>query len=317
MLKRLTAVIMALAMLAAVSACSAKDGPKTDDGQNPSVPDADTSASDAAEPSLRLTADELPVIDGALALAPFYEAVTAELLGVDIEQARTMVLCSNTPDAYKNLTEGKVDMIFCAMPSAEQVAAAKEAGVEFEYHTILNGGFVFFVNKDNPIDSLTQDQLKAIYRGEITNWSQLGGEDAEMIPYQRNEGSGSQTGLYRFLLPKSEVMEAPSELAIGDMGGIVDAVAHYDNAKGAIGYSYYYYVSSMHYTDKIKLLGVDGVVPSDETISNGTYPMINQSQIVIRSDTPEDSVVRKIIAWVQSEEGARIAEENGYVANRM
>ena len=301
--KKLLCLALSLLTAITVTACGANE-------------DKTSSASDEAA-SLTLTKEELPIIDGALALAPYYEAMTAKLLNVDIEEARTLVLCSNTPSAYQNLTEGKVDMIFCAMPSDEQVKTAKDAGVTFEYHTILNGGFVFFVNKDNPVKSLTKKQLQDIYRGKITNWKQLGGDDVEIIPYQRNEGSGSQTGLYRFLLPKKEVMKAPSELAIGEMGEIVDAVANYDNAAGAIGYSYYYYVSSMHYTDQIKLLGVDGVVPSDETISDGSYPMINQSQIVIRDDTPEDSVERKIIAWCQSEEGAKLAEENGYVANRM
>lgn len=305
-MKKTTRQILCLALSLLIAVSLTACGGKKDN----------VTSSDAA-PSLTLTKEELPIIDGALALAPYYEAMTAKLLNIDIEEARTLVLCSNTPSAYQNLTDGKVDMIFCAMPSEEQVATAKEAGVTFEYYTILNGGFVFFVNKDNPVKSLTKEQLQGIYRGEITNWKELGGDDLEIIPYQRNEGSGSQTGLYRFLLPKSEVMTAPTELAIGEMGEIIDAVAHYDNAKGAIGYSYYYYVSSMHYTDQIKLLGVDGVVPSDETISDGSYPMINQSQIVIRDDTPEDSVVRKIIAWVQSEEGAKLAEENGYVANRM
>ncbi len=302
--KRILCLALALLMVVSITACGGDDN-----AANSSAPD------EAA--SLTLTKEELPVIDGALALAPYYEAMTAKLLGIDVEEARTLVLCSNTPAAYQNLTDKKVDMIFCAMPSDEQVETAKQAGVTFEYHTILNGGFVFFVNKDNPVKSLTKKQLQDIYRGKIKNWKELGGDDVEIIPYQRNEGSGSQTGLYRFLLPKSAVMKAPTELAIGDMGDIVDAVAHYDNAKGAIGYSYYYYVSSMHYTDQIKLLGVDGVIPSDETISDGSYPMINQSQIVIRDDTPEDSVVRKIIAWCQSEEGAKLAEENGYVANRM
>lgn len=308
MRKKIICLALALLMTVSVTACQNNEGNNAAEKNNSGT---------QTEPSLKLTEEELPIIDGALALAPYYEAMTARLLGVDIEEARKLVLCSNTPSAYQNLTDGTVDMIFCAMPSDEQVETAKKAGVEFEYHTILNGGFVFFVNKDNPVDSLTKEQLQGIYKGEITNWSQVGGEDLEIIPYQRNEGSGSQTGLYRFLLPKSEVMEAPTELAIGEMGEIIDAVAHYDNAKGAIGYSYYYYVSSMHYTDQIKLLGVDGIVPSDSTISDGSYPMINQSQIVIRNDTPEDSMVRKIIAWVQSEEGAQLAEENGYVANRM
>ncbi|MBQ1440396.1 MAG: substrate-binding domain-containing protein [Clostridia bacterium] len=302
--KRILCLALSLLMAISITACG---------GNNEEKP---VSPSDES-PSLTLTKDELPVIDGALALAPYYEAMTAKLLDVDIEEARTLVLCNNTPSAYQNLTDGTVDMIFCAMPSDEQVQTAKEAGVTFEYHTILNGGFVFFVNKDNPVKSLTKKQLQDIYRGKIKNWKELGGDDVEIIPYQRNEGSGSQTGLYRFLLPKAAVMKAPTELAIGDMGEIVDAVAHYENSKGAIGYSYYYYVSSMHYTDQIKLLGVDGVIPSDKTISDGSYPMINQSQIVIRDDTPEDSMVRKIIAWCQSEEGAKLAEENGYVANRM
>ena len=302
--KRILCLALSLLMAISITACG---------GNNEDKP---VSPSDES-PSLTLTKDALPVIAGALALAPYYEAMTAKLLDVDIEEARTLVLCNNTPSAYQNLTDGTVDMIFCAMPSDEQVQTAKEAGVTFEYHTILNGGFVFFVNKDNPVKSLTKKQLQDIYRGKIKNWKELGGDDVEIIPYQRNEGSGSQTGLYRFLLPKAAVMKAPTELAIGDMGEIVDAVAHYENSKGAIGYSYYYYVSSMHYTDQIKLLGVDGVIPSDKTISDGSYPMINQSQIVIRDDTPEDSMVRKIIAWCQSEEGAKLAEENGYVANRM
>lgn len=302
----LTALLLALAMLLCVlSGCSKE--PAADTPEKP----------DDTPPSLTLTEDEYPVIDGATALAPYYEAMTAKLLGLDIETARTKVLCSTTSQAYENLTNGTADMIFCALPSEAQVNTAREAGVEFEYHTILNGGFVFFVNKDNPVDSLTVEQLRDIYSGKITNWKEVGGEDLDIIPYQRDNGSGSQTGLYRFIIPEDEVMEAPTELAIADMGGIVDAVATYENARGAIGYSYYYYVASMHYTDQIKLLGISGVTPSNATIGDGSYPLINQSQIIIRSDCPEDSVVRKIINWVCSDEGAALAEENGYVANRI
>lgn len=302
MKKRIIALLTALVMLLALAACGGEAKPEP---------------SEKPQPSLQLTAEEYPIIDGATALAPYYEAMTAELLGIDIEDARRKVLCSTTTGAYENLTDGTVDMIFCALPSQEQIDAAADKGVEFEYATILNGGFVFFVNKDNPVDSLTVEQLRGIYSGEITNWSEVGGEDAPITAYQRDEGSGSQTGLYRYILPKAEVMEAPTSLVIADMGAIIDAVAGYENSDGAIGYSYYYYVASMHYTDRIKLLAIDGVVPGNDTIGDGSYPMINQSQIIIRKDEPEDSVVRKIIAWVQSEEGARLAEENGYVANRM
>ena len=260
-----------------------------------------------------LTTENLPVVDGALALEPFYDAVFAELLGLSVEDAKLFLPCNNTPGAYKNLTEGKCDMIFCALPSDEQVQTAKDAGVEFEYHTILSGGFVFFVSCDNPVDSITQEQLKGIVSGKITNWKEVGGDDEPIVLFQRNEGSGSQTGLYRYVLPKDQVMEPLLEHRVDDMMGAIDKVADYDNGKGAMSFSYYYYVANMHGSEKIKLLGIDGVIPSDETISTGKYPFLNFSQIVTRKDLPEDSIVRDIIAWVQGENGARIARENGYV----
>lgn len=261
----------------------------------------------------KLIADDLSKVDGAKALEPFYDAVFADLLGLSVEEARACLMCSNTPSAYKNLTYGNVDMIFCALPSEEQVAEAEANGVEFEYHTILSGGFVFFVNKDNPVDSITQEQLKGIVSGKITNWKEVGGEDEPIKLYQRNEGSGSQTGLYRYVLPKEEVMPPIIEQYEDSMEGVIDRVSDYDNGRGAISYSYYYYVANMYTSDEIKLLGIDGVIPSDETISKGTYPFLNFSQIVTRKDLPENSIVRDIIKYVQGEHGARIARENGYV----
>ena len=114
----------------------------------------------------KLPAAQLPKVDGALALEPFYDAIFAELMGLPVEDAKMFLPCNNTPQAYENLTNGKVDMIFCALPSNEQVKAAKDAGVEFEYHTVLSGGFVFFVNRDNPVDSITQEQLKELSKRE-------------------------------------------------------------------------------------------------------------------------------------------------------
>ena len=269
-------------------------------------------------PEFRLGVDKFPAaqfpkVDGALALEPFYDAIFAELMGLPVEDAKLFLPCNNTPQAYENLTNGKVDMIFCALPSDEQVKAAKDEGVEFEYHTVLSGGFVFFVNRDNPVDSITQEQLKGIVSGRITNWKEVGGDDEPIVLFQRNEGSGSQTGLYRYVLPKDQVKEPILEHRVDAMAGAIDRVADYDNGKGAMSFSYYYYVANMHGSEKIKLLGIDGVIPSDETIAKGLYPFLNYSQIVTRSDLPQDSIVRDIIKWVQGPDGARIARENGYV----
>ncbi len=262
---------------------------------------------------LHYTTDEWPVIDGATALAPFYEAMAAELLGLEPEKAKTYVLCNRTDGAYENLIDGSADMIFCSLPSAEQQEMADNAGFKFEKTPFLNGGFVFFVNKSNPVDSITIQQAHDIYAGKITNWKELGGEDREIIAYQRPNNSGSQTGLYEYIIKEDELMDAPEEMVFGAMDGIVDAVANYDNAEGAIGYSYYYYVANMHYQEDIKLLKIEGIEPSDETIGNGTYPIINPSYVIISADTPKDSILRDIIEWICSEKGKEVARRAGYI----
>ena len=303
MKKRILCMITALAVIlsaAALAACTEKE-----EGGDVQTPDKTA--------SLAFTTETLPKIDGATALAPYYELMASKLLSVDIEEARQWVLCNKTDGAYENLINGRVDMIFCSMPSEEQQEMADNAGVKFEMTPFLNGGFVFFVNKDNPVESLTVQQLHDIYAGKITNWSEVGGDDVDIIAYQRPNNSGSQTGMYHYIIPEDEIMEAPTEMKIADMGGIIDAVASYENSEGAIGYSYYYYVTSMHYTDQIKLVQIDGIEPSDETIADGIYPLINPSYAIINADTPEDSPVRDILKWLVSAEGQETAREAGYV----
>ncbi len=297
-----------LAFIMVLCACS-------DSGKQESAGKAEKDNNLPVQCSLKLSPDEFPEIDGATALAPYYEAMAAAMLDIPVEEARKYVRCSTTDGAFSNLISGDADMIFCSLPSEDQVKEAAEQDVEFYCTPFLNGGFVFFVNKDNPVDSLTVDQLHDIYAGKITNWKDVGGDDEEIIAYQRSEGSGSQTGMYRFIIPQNEIMKAPQERMIEDMGGIVDAVASYKNSEGAIGYSYYYYVANMHYNDRIKLLAIDGIIPGDDTIADGTYPLINQSQVIIRKSDADNEILRKIIDWITSEEGQKLGEANGYVRN--
>ena len=270
-------------------------------------------ASAPEECSLQLALDEWPVIDGATAFLPYYRGAAAAILGLDEETAGQYVLCNTTDFAYPNLIDGICDMVFCLRPSDDQLRAAADAGVEFEQVHILNEGFVFFVNQSNPVDSLTVQQLHDIYAGKITNWKEVGGNDEEIIAYQRSEGSGSQTGLYLHVIDQTEVMNPPMEARIGTMGEIVDAVAAYDNAGAAIGYSYYYFVVNQHFEKEIKLLKIEGVEPNMDTISSGEYPMISDTCAVFRTDEPEDSAVRKIADWCLSEQGQKLGTEKGYI----
>ena len=148
----------------------------------------------------------MPVMDGAEACYPLY-AAAAKAVYQDIahiesnwadsgERAWTngkIVTFTNTVVGFERLIEGNVDLFFGARPSADQLAYAAEQGVELEITPIGREAFVFFVEEDEPVDGLTQDQLRAIYHGDVTDWSQVGGRAGEIAAFQRPAGSGSQT----------------------------------------------------------------------------------------------------------------------------
>ena len=322
-MKRILATLLTACILLFAAACGSKDaaGP----GTNIFTPDGDHMldgpGSEADPPaelqpeemSTTFTKEEWPVVDGATAFLPFYQEMTARMLGITNEEAAEYLMCSTTDYAYPNLWQRKADIIFCLGPSHEQVNSAAEAGVEFAETPFAREGFVFFVNKDNPVDDISCEQLHDIYAGKITNWKELGGNDEEIIAYQRTEGSGSQTGLYLHIINQAEVQEPPKEKRISTMGEIIDAVAGYENAEGAIGYSYRYFVTNMHYDDQIKMLKVEGVYPDYDSIADGSYPLISNVSAVFRKDEPEDSAVRKIADWCRGPQGAWLAKELGYV----
>jgi phosphate transport system substrate-binding protein len=83
--------------------------------------------------------------------------------------------------------------------SDEQQAAADAANFELLKEAVAREGFVFVTNPDNPVKSLTEDELRGIYAGEITNWAEVGGDNAPIYAYQRNLDSGSQTYMNRFM----------------------------------------------------------------------------------------------------------------------
>jgi len=299
--KRLIALLAAVLLIFCLAACGEAEVPGDQPGI-PKVPD-----------DLKISEEDWPVVDGATAFLPFYTRAAAELMGMSEAKASEYLLCSTTDYAYPNLADGKADLIFCLGPSDAQTEYAKGKGVEFEYVPILNEAFVFFVNKDNPVSKVTVKQLHDIYSGKITNWKQLGGNDEPIIAYQRSEGSGSQTGLYKFVISEDEVMDPPLDMRIQTMAGIVDVVSNYDNAKGGIGYSYLYFVKNQHFDENIKLLAVEGTAPSNEAVSSGKYPMINTVYAVFRSSEPEGSTVRNIAAWCAGERAKGLARELGYV----
>lgn len=259
-----------------------------------------------------LPKDDLPVIDGAAAAFPVYSAFVHAVYPETTELNDGTFEYNNTVAGYRRLGKKQTDIFIGAAPSEEQInEAAEENGTTFAYTQIGYEAFVFFVHKDNPIDSLTLEQIKGIYSGQITNWSQVGGADEEIVPFQRNEGSGSQSMLIR-LMGDTPIIEPETQEIVGGMGGIIEEVADYKNKSTSIGFSFRYYVEGIIQHPDIKLIAIDGIAPTVENIQNGNYPIIAPVYAVTYegNDNPH---VQELIDWMLSEEGQYIIEQTGYV----
>ena len=244
---------------------------------------------------------DIPVIDGAAALLPVYAGFVQSIYpessvkfnGEDYEASSAMHY-TNTRGAYKDIVDGNADIIICAQPSDEQLAYAAEKGVELELVPIGSDAFVFIVNDSNPVNNITIDQIKGIYSGEITNWKELGGKNMPIAAMRRNKNSGSQTAL---------------EKIMGDTPIKPDYTALFGSP---IGFSFRYYVTGMLGEGGVKILTINGVAPTAETIADGSYPISGNIYAVYRKGETNENV-QKAIDFMLSPEGQKIVEQSGYI----
>ena len=268
------------------------------------------------EASLRLSGSNLPVINGAAAMFPMYssfvEATYPAYAVGGLNHRNSPYRYTNTVAGYEELVYGETDIMIGVSPSAAQIAFAEEQGKQIEVIEIGREAFVFFVNSKNSIKSLSQAQLREIYAGKVTNWREVGGDNLNVQPFQRNPGSGSQTALESFMgdIP---LMTPPTELVHGLMIGIIERVSDYKNYRGAIGFSFLYYASALVGNPDIHILSVEGVAPSAQTIADGSYPITRPVVLAVTHRTPE---INAFIDWVLSPEGQYLVKNSGYTPIR-
>ena len=260
--------------------------------------------------TLKLT-ENLPRIDGAAALFPVYSAFVNAVYPNTTKLHDGIFEYNNTPEGYRLLAEKKTDIFIGVYTSDEQKAYAAENQTTFEYTPIGTEAFVFFVHKDNPITNLTTEQIKDIYSGKITNWKDVGGKNEKIAAFQRNEGSGSQSMLKRFM-GDTPIMDAPTEMVNDLMAGIIEQVADYKSKTNSIGFSFRYYVEGIIKNPDIKMISIDGIAPTSENIGNGSYPVLTPIYAVTYKEN-QNSNVDKLIEWILSDEGQHIINETGYV----
>ncbi|MEW9052149.1 MAG: substrate-binding domain-containing protein [Neobacillus sp.] len=259
-------------------------------------------------------AENMPVLDGAEAAFPVYSAfanaVYEEVSRVNLEE-KEIVSFTNTIYAFERLISGDVDIYFGAEPSKEQQAMAKRAGRELVMTPIGKEAFVFFVNPKNKVDSLTVEEIQGIYSGQITNWSDLGGNRDRIVPFQRPKNSGSQTLLEK-IMGETAIMTPLKEEVPAGMGGIMEEVADYRNYKNAIGFSFRFFATGMNPNPDIKLLAINGIEPNPENILSGQYPFTANLYAISVKDNPNQEI-EPFLNWMKGPQGQEIIEKIGYI----
>lgn len=197
----------------------------------------------------------------------------------------------------KAVLEGRCDI---GLSSRELKGDEKDAGLDI---TILGyDGIVMIVNTSNPVDDLSLEMVGKIYKGEITNWSEVGGNDEEIVLVGREAGSGTRDG-FESITNTENVCNYRQELT--SSGDVMTTVSQ---NPGAIGY-----VSIASVKDTVKTLTINGVAATEETIKNGTYVITRQFMLVTRSDEKLSEASQKFFDYITSREARDIISAVGVV----
>ena len=197
----------------------------------------------------------------------------------------------------KAVQEGRCDI---GLSSRDLKAEEMEAGLS---GTVLAyDGLAIIVHPENPVSDLSLDAIAKIYTGEISNWSELGGKDAEIVLIGREAGSGTRDG-FESITGTEDACNYRQELT--STGDVITSVSQ---NPGAIGYA-----SVASIKDTVKALTVDGVAATEESIKDGTYVVQRPFVLVTRADTPLSDAAFRFFTYVTSEDAKQIISDAGVV----
>lgn len=205
------------------------------------------------------------------------------------------------PDAKINVQGGgsSVGIKSTEDESADIGMSSKELDNDSKLKTYELGkdGIVIAVSPDNPVSDLSNEQLKQIFSGEITNWKEVGGNDAEINLVTREEGSGTLDAFESIVMGGSEIKS--DAVVQSSTEAVKQSVAQDPNAIG--------FVSFAHMSDDVKAVNVNGIAPSEDSIADGTYELQRPFLFLTNGDATGE--VKEFIDWVMSEEGSRVLTE--------
>jgi phosphate transport system substrate-binding protein len=289
-----------------------------------------------------------PVIDGSTSDHPLARLLACDLYGAacvwsapasdNVERTyipdASASVPTNTADAilaikfaathgsFVNLIDRKADVILVARaPSADELAEAASKKVELDVRPIALDAFVFMVNVESPVDSLPLATLRDIYSGKTTTWKgagiQMADSQAAIHAYQRERNSGSQELMQSMVMQGAKTIDAP-EMIVLTMTGPFNAIGGNPTTgasgdKLGLGYTVYYYAAVMFSNPQVKLIGVDGVKPTSQTIASRAYPLVAEVYAITRKGEAAGSPGNRFRDWLLSADGQRVVAQSGYV----
>ena len=198
----------------------------------------------------------------------------------------------------KAVQEGRCDI---GLSSRDLKDEEKSAGLE---GTVLAyDGIAIIVHPENPVEDLSVETIAKIYKGEITNWSEVGGNDAEIVLIGREAGSGTRDG-FESITDTEDACKYRQELT--STGDVITTVSQ---NPGAIGYA-----SVASVKESVKALTVDGVAPTEDTIKNGSYVVQRPFVLVTKTDAELSEAAQMFFDYITSADANEIISAAGVVS---
>lgn len=270
---------------------------------------------------LGITADQYPRVEGlSRVAAPLHQAMFGSL---------DPHAYSGIEEACHKLAAGEVDLLL--VPEVPEDLAQLTGGMEWERFDLARSALVFYTTSENPAEGLTTEQLFSIYGGSgVKSWSELGGPDKDFLAIATSRSiDDDRYQLDRLVLqgqPLNPLLELESMVEENRQVLYFTALAHtFPQGDGPFSRNAYClgydgFAASQNRPDipqdSVKALKVDGVFPTEETISDGSYPLAYRVQAVLPAGLPQEHPARKLAAWLQTEEGHVLLRNAGLVPEK-
>lgn len=242
------------------------------------------------------------VLDGSTTVGPIAKAFAdyyKEKSGVGATISE-----SGSGNGVKSLINGACDIAnMSRFMKDSEFKTCVEKGILPVAHVVAFDGLAVVVNPANKVSALTDAQIADIYTGKITNWKQLGGDDAEIVVISRDTNSGTYETFNELILRKKAVVKGAEY--VGSNGQAKTRVASTKNAIAYVGLGFV--------DDTVKTLSVDGILPSAKTIVSGKYPIARPLFMFTNGYPKMGSAVYDFVTLHLTEEGREIVKDLGYI----